>query len=328
MGVSIQNSGNDPVNIISVSFNGLKNNKSANIDFSGENTSVSMQNGNNDVQFLAALGSQMELNPGGTKIDLVTGQYIDAASLTSTYLMWPQTAAEIWAEDGLEFVVNYTIDEYYDPENPEELEIFHKELKLKDSGRFGTETAPKGIEAGHKYFLNLQFKAKAIELTLEVLPWYYTEFDLDYSSSSISANNANGIPNEGVMWLYTKSVDTGGNISWIPGNRDTREVVIDGDNEIRGIFYIGSPHNGQWQITTYPAEAAQYFRVEPNSGEITSDLVLNHQGLVEFFIYPNGPVDVQQTIWLNLAFRFNGENQWRDGNTEFNRKGWHVVREP
>lgn len=325
--MSIQNSGNDPVNILSVTLNGLKNNKSANIDFSGENTSVSMQNGNNDVQFLATLGSQMELNPGGTKIDLVTGQYIDAATLTSVYMMWPQTAAEIWAEDGLEFVVNYTIDEYYSSEDPTQLEIFHKELKLKDSGRFGNAANPVGIEAGHKYYLNLLFKAKSIELTLEVLPWDYTEFDLDYSSSSISANNASGIDHEGVLWLYNQVIDTGGNESWTEGP-SSREIVLASDRVIKGVFYVGSPHNGQWEITTYPEEASHYFRVEPHTGEITSDLILNQQGKVEFKIYPVGAVEVQEVLHLNLVFRFNGENQWRDGNTEFNRKDWRIIREP
>lgn len=269
----------------------------------------------------------MNLNPGGTKIDLVEGDYISSSTRTSTWLMWPQSAEEIWADNGLSFTVVYTIDNVMDPASPDQLQIFTKTLKLKDSGFFGTAAEPKGLEAGQKYYLNLQFKAKSIDLTLQVMPWDYTEFDLDYTSSSISANNATGIDNEGVMWLYTRTFDVDGNEIHTPGPRD-RLITLPAGGAIYGKFYVGSPHNGQWQITTYPEEASHYFRVEPSEGELTTELITENAGLVEFYIYPVGQVEVQETLHLNLAFRFNGESQWRDGNTEFNRKDWRIVREP
>lgn len=232
----------------------------------------------------------------------------------------------------MNIVVNYSLDGVYstEPGHESELEVFNKTLMLKDTGFFGTEENKKGLEAGKKYYLNLQFKAKSLDLLIEVLPWDYTEFDLDFSSSSISANASTGIPNEGVMWMETLTYDTAGNEIWTYGPRDTREVTLASDRRVRGTFYIGSPYNGSWQITTYttPSGYDHLFRVEPSSGDITEDLVRNHQGLVTFYVYPNGPVDVQVKLHFNLAFRFNGESQWRDGNSEFNRKDWKVTREP
>lgn len=327
LGVSIQNSGNDPVNIVSVSLNGLKNSRSANIDYSGENVNINMSAGTNDANFLATWSEAKNLNPGGTKIDLVTGEYISSSTRASTYLMWPQTGDDVFS-DNASFTVVYTIDEVMDPEHPDQLQTFTKTLKLKDSGFFGTTEDKKGIDAGKKYCLNLLFKAKSIDLTLVIMPWDYTEYDLDFSASSISARSE--AANEGVLWMETLTYDAEGHEVWHWGSRETREVTLASDRKVRGSFYIGSPHSGSWQVTTYttPAGYEDRFRVEPSSGEITNELITTRQGYVVFFIYPNGPVDAQVKLHFNVAFRFNGETQWRDGNTEFNRKDWRVVREP
>ena len=199
--------------------------------------------------------------------------------------------------------------------------------RVSDSGYFlDAGGNALGMVAGKRYFINLLFKAKTLDLTLRVAPWDYTEFDLDYSSSTISARGE--ADNEGVIWLYTISYDEHGDeMTPVAGPRD-RLITLGSNQKIKGTFNIGSPQNGQWQITTYPAEAAQYYTLEPSSGEITEDLVRNNNGLVVFYIYPNGAVPYQQTLHLNIAFRFNGESQWRDGNTEFNRKDWRIIREP
>ncbi len=325
LAVSIQNGGNDVAHINAVSISGLKNKKSATIDFSGSETGVTMV-AEGETAFLSNWSGTLSHD---NKIDLVSGTPLSMSAKAHSYLMWPQTPEEVFA---MNITVVYSLEGVYstEPGHEDELALFTKTLPLKDTGYFGTEDNKKGIDAGKKYYLNLQFKAKAIDLMLVVMPWDYTEFDLDFSSSSISANNANGIPNEGVMWLETLTYDTTGNEVWTYGSRETREVTLASDRRIRGTFYIGSPHSGSWQITTYttPSGYEDRFRVEPSTGDIDDDLIRNHQGKVTFFVYPNGPVDVQVKLHFNLAFRFNGESQWRDGNSEFNRKDWKVVREP
>ena len=262
-----------------------------------------------------------------TKLDLYTGE---AASSTPNHiLMWPQTADEI---KNAKFIFKYTMEGVYSTEDghEDELQVITREIKFTETGRFVDGAGHElGLDAGKKYGINILFKGKTIELELIVMPWDYQTFDLDYSSSSISANNSNGIPNEGVMWLYTWGYNTTHNVyEWNPGDRDSRTVTMESGNNIRGIFYIGTPHYGRWQLTMYPAEAAHYFTVDPSSGQITEDMIKNKNGLVEFMVKPNGPVPSQQTVHFNLSFQFNGESQWRDGNSEFNRKDWKIVREP
>lgn len=325
LAVSIQNGGNDVAHINSVALVGLKNNKSATINFSDNTTAVNMTAEGSDTPYLITLTEPLTLNPNGTKYDLVAGSSLSSGAKAHSYMMWPQTPEEVFAT---KIVVTYSLDGVYTDETETELEVFTKELLLKETGYFGTEEHKLGMDAGKKYYLNLQFKAKSIDLQLIVMPWDYTEFDLDFAASSISAKS--DAANEGVLWMETLTYDTEGHEVWHLGSRETREVTLASDRKVRGSFYIGSPHSGSWQVTTYttPAGYEDRFRVEPSSGDITSELITEQQGKVIFFIYPNGPVDIQVKLHFNLAFRFNGETQWRDGNTEFNRKDWRVVREP
>ena len=317
LALNLENIGEDVVNVQSVTIEGVNNTKSATVSFAGTAPAVNYGDmaGSN---FLSAAIQDPTLEQGD-KIDLLTG-----ANWTqdNPILMWPQTAVEIAAA---KITLTYTLDGYEDPDNPGQLMVITKTVKLSDSGLFGTA----GMEAGKKNVITLQFKGKTIDLNLVVMPWDYQEFDLDYSSNTISANAASGVPNEGVLWLYTWAFDEEHQVwSWTAGDRNSRTVTMESGNNVRGTFYIGAPHSGRWQITTYPAEAAQYFTVEPSSGEITEKLISDKQGMVEFLIKPHGAVPVQQTLHFNISFQFNGETQWRDGNTEFNRKDWKIVREP
>lgn len=325
LAVSIQNGGNDVAHINSVALVGLRNSKSATVGYSGSTPVVNMAVAGEDTPYLTTLADPLTLNPGGSKYDLVTGSSLVSGAKAHPYLMWPQTPEEVYA---MKIVVTYSLDGVYVEGSDTELAVFTKDLLLKDTGYFGTEENKLGMDAGKKYYLNLQFKAKSIDLQLVVMPWDYTEYDLDFSASSISAKS--DAPNEGVLWMETLTYDAAGNEVWHLGSRETREVTLASDRKVRGSFYIGSPHSGSWQVTTYttPAGYEDRFRVEPSSGEITNELITTRQGYVTFFIYPNGPVDAQVKLHFNVAFRFNGETQWRDGNTEFNRKDWKVVREP
>ncbi len=68
--------------------------------------------------------------------------------------------------------------------------------------------------------------------------------------------------------------------------------------------------------------------MEPSSGAI-EDLVDgegNFLGEVKFLVKANGVVPATQTIHFNVDIMLNG--QWRNANTEFNRKDWQLTREP
>ena len=322
LALTIENQGDDDVNIVGLTLQGVKNSKSATVNYTGATPIVdySVENGSNS--FIAPMAGK-ELDKG-TKVDLFTGE---AAGTASNYLlMWPQTASEV---EEAKFVLSYTIDGFMDPENQNELQVFEKVLKFTDTGRFKDGGGNKlGLDAGKKYSINILFKGKTIDLTLRVMPWDYQTFDLDYSQNTITAKS--GMANEGVMWLYYWGYDSEHDrMDYIAGDRDSRTVVMASGTEVHGRFYIESPHAGRWQLTMYPAEAASFFTVEPSSGAITDEVIKSpNNGLVEFSVKANGNVPSQQIVHFNLAFQFNGETQWRDGNSEFNRKDWKIVREP
>ena len=105
--------------------------------------------------------------------------------------------------------------------------------------------------------------------------------------------------------------------------------MLNSQETIKGRFYIASPYIGRWQVSIFPMDAAQYFVIEPNSGDITQDLVENHDGLVEFSIRANpavaAPTSVQ-TAHFNVSIYFG--NDWHDAISEFNRKDFRLVRNP
>ena len=318
LALTIQNIGEDKVTIKSLTLEGIKNTKNAEVDYAGSAPVVRYNTESVTTQLLADMaGKELAQN---TKLDLYTG---NAVSSTSNYiLMWPQTANEL---KDAKFIFEYTMDGVYstEPDHEGELQVIKREISFNETGRFTDSAGHElGLDAGKKYGINILFKGKTIELELVVMPWDYQTFDLDYSNNSIAAKT--NAANEGVMWLSYKTSSTG---QYVPGDRDTRTVVMASGTDVRGVFYIESPHSGRWQLTMYPAEAAQYFTIEPSSGEITDQLI-SSGGQVSFTVYPKGPVPSQQTVHFNLSFQFNGESQWRDGNSEFNRKDWKIVREP
>ena len=318
LALTIQNIGEDKVTIKSLTLEGIKNTKNAEVDYAGSAPVVRYHTESVTTQLLADMaGKELAQN---TKLDLYTG---NAVSSTSNYiLMWPQTANEL---KDAKFIFEYTMDGVYstEPDHEDELQVIKREISFNETGRFTDSAGHElGLDAGKKYGINILFKGKTIELDLVVMPWDYQTFDLDYSNNSIAAKT--NAANEGVMWLSYKTSSTA---QYVPGDRDTRTVVMASGTDVRGVFYIESPHSGRWQLTMYPAEAAQYFTIEPSSGEITDQLI-SSGGQVVFTVYPKGPVPSQQTVHFNLSFQFNGESQWRDGNSEFNRKDWKIVREP
>lgn len=318
LALTIQNIGEDKVTIDSLTLEGIKNAKNAEVDYAGASPVVRYNSETWSTPLLADM-SDKELVQN-TKLDLYTGA---AVSSTSNYiLMWPQTADEL---EKAKFVFKYTMDGVYstEPGHEDELQVITREISFNETGRFTDSAGHKlGLDAGKKYGINILFKGKTIELDLVVMPWDYQTFDLDYSNNSIAAKT--NAANEGVMWLSYKNSSTG---QYVSGDSNTRTVVMASGTDVKGVFFIESPHSGRWQLTMYPAEAAQYFTIEPSSGEITEELI-SSGGQVTFTVYPKGPVPSQQTVHFNLSFQFNGESQWRDGNSEFNRKDWKIVREP
>ncbi len=323
LAVEVKNTSPDVVYLKSIDWSGFYNTKAAEltfnkkndglttIEYSGRASSTIVPNWPADMPSDENYGKKIA---SGTSVapvryDLISGVSLASDAASNFFLMWPQTEAEMQSSV---MTVSYSIDGIMDPENPSALLQKEKSINLSD--------ILSEMKAGVRYSLILEFKDKSLSLTLKPLDWIMDYADFDYSSSTILANSNQD--NEGVLWLYYLDE----NNYWKAGPRN-REITMSGGKNIQGRFYILAPTSGQWQITTYPAEAAQYFKVEPSSGAI-EDLVDNEghfTGYVEFLIKPNGIVPTQQVLHFNVDIMING--QWRNANTEFNRKDWHLYRE-
>lgn len=353
MAVRIENNGEDTINLESVTVSGVFNEKKASVSYSftDEHAGEAVYTSLSKANFLASWDGNIIMTPAdpqtntaGRKVNLYTGADYNPDATNNYILMWPQTPDEINKTSDTDnqfayFTVTYTINGVEDPDHAGQLQKFIKQVPFSRTGLFtDANNNPTGMDAGKKYSFVLQFKEKSIDLQLMVMPWDYNTYDLDYSSSTIQAWS--GLANDGVLWLYT--IDNEGVAH--AGDRN-RIITMESGQTIKGDFRILSPRSGQWQITTYPAEAAQYFKImlrrvttvngvdqieyyEGNSGAI-GDLVDDHgnyDGYVEFYVFPNGAVTAQQELHFNVDIMMNGS--WRNANSEFNRKDWKLYREP
>ena len=310
LAVYITNKSADEITIKSAQFtSGFKNIKSASYAPGGSGL-VYANPGSSE--FLATTYDNPTLTRN-TRIDLVQGEQISAATRpTNTILMWPQTADEV---EATKIHLEYTIDGIYDPSDHTKLLVISRDLDLNLANLKDDLDHTLPMEAGHKYFLEILFSDKEIKLVLNVLPWTMDYTDTSYSSSAIVAKS--DAPMEGVLWLWNWN-----GVTWDAGPRNRNITLTNG--KVEGRFYIESPQEGEWQIDVYPASAAQYYKIAPMNGQI-ADLVLNE---VIFEVRPNTALTPPSTqeLHFNVNIRIGGE--WRNANTEFNRKDWKLYLNP
>ena len=320
LAMNVYNTSEDQINLESVELTGFKNRKSATFAYGG--TSISYDN-EDEIPFLATWADTKELSKD-KRYDLLTGNDISGtpAPAPNYILMWPQTADEV---EGTNIVIHYTIENVWDPDNPSQLLEYEKVLPLKNAGLSDDQDNALPMNAGTRYNLVIQFKGKGVELTVIPMDWSMEYSSIDYATNSIVANSTKA--NEGVLWLYNwVRDDNNDRYIWVAGNRN-REITLT-NGKVQGRFYIESPTSGQWRITTYPADAAQYFKVEPSEGLI-DDLYTDQGDFIGEVVFEVTPVDlvtVTTVVHFNIDIRINGT--WRNGNTEFNRKDWKLKREP
>lgn len=318
LSVYITNKSADRITIQSVQFNnGFKNTKAASHTYGNSSITYS---GEASSSFLASTYADPVLSKD-KRINLITGAQISSTVAPSdVYLMWPQTAEEV---EATQIHVEYTIDGIVDPSNPSQLLVLSKDLNLKEANLKDDSGNALPMVAGRKYALELLFRDKEIKLELVVLPWDMDYTDTSYSSSAIVAKGDAEM--EGVLWLWNWNTTTS---TWDAGPRSRSITLTNG--KVQGRFFIESPTSGEWQIDVYPASAAQYFIVEPMNG-IIEDLVDgsgNFEGRVLFEVRPNPALQPPSTqeLHFNVNIRIGG--QWRNANTEFNRKDWKLYLNP
>ena len=306
--LEVYNISGNKVLLKTVTLKGMLNKRSATVDY--YSSDISITTSNLDSTEVVLFTSDDSAPDGyGTEFEDEDLQ----KNLTDFILMWPQTFVEL-ADARLEVV--YKIKDT-DDEISEELTAVMNLNKLEAFKRNAS-----GMDAGVKYSFILEFRPSSIVILLNVLPWEYEDYDWDYSDHSISAKS--GKFKDGVLAFYRLNPSTGEyTVEPTADEWSAKTMRLSQADVLKGRFFIEAPTQGRWQITTYPLSAADYFEIEPTSGEI--DVYAPNDGKVEFTVRANldkTPTS-PQTLFFNVAIYFNGD--WHDANSEFNRKNIRLV---
>ena len=304
LNLRVQNTSGNTIYLKRVTLVGMKNKRSATIDFSSTEVQVTTA----DFDSVNTVLFQSD-NAEGTVFNNNPDSYYP---LTDFILMWPQTAAEL--DTNARLVVDYSVlSNEVLSDNLSANVVLSRQVSLRNMG----------LEAGTKYTLSLQFKKSTLEIQLKVLPWEYEAYDWNYADHSISARSGAGFK-DGVLAFYRQNPGTG-EYSVAPTTDEWSAKTMrftSRSEQLKGRFFIEAPTSGRWQVTTYPLSAAEYFIVEPSSGDIDA---FTDDGKVEFTVRanPDRSPSSTQTLFFNVAIFFNGE--WHDANSEFNRKNIRLV---
>lgn len=231
----VSNLSSTEVKVTSLVVNNLKNNKKATIKFAESEVIL---------EDVAGGGSFM---PQFSAFELVKDHFYDliaqeevSSTTKNFYLLWPQTAAEV---ADIEVVVNYSllIDGSYEPQ-----EQFSKNLSSM------------AWEAGKRNNYTLIFSDKRIDLTAEVLPWDYNEYEVDFGTGAIQASQTlafDRTPSDHVIYEHGEDHDT--------------YTIVDG-NELKGTFHIVTPKGGTWVVGM--TGDVEFFTISPEEGLINNTL--------------------------------------------------------
>ena len=317
--ITARNTSGNTILLKSVTLRGMKNTRSATIDFKEATPTPVFANLDSAAVVLYNYQSSGE-NDYGRVLESLDQEVSDLMS--SFLLMWPQTYAELVenpAINGARLEIKYKVRTVTNNE-PNDSDELTAVIVLGNQGFFKTNQI--GMDAGKKYTYTLQFKKSTMDIYVNVLPWEYEEYDWSYAEHSISARS--GTFKDGVLAFYRYNSETDA-YDKFPTTEEwsAKAIRFNTRNEVfKGRFFIEAPTAGRWQITPYPMSAAQYFIVEPTSGDINVNF---ENGMAEFTVSANPdltPVS-SQTLYFNVAIQLNGE--WVDANSEFNRKNIKLV---
>lgn len=324
--VTVSNTSGNTILLKSVTFKGMKNNRSATIDFSTSPATVTTTLAAEPVVDVPLFAHEPTPSaPDGLEIadSSADPDHAEQDILMSDFLlMWPQLFNDLATPVGnrARMDVFYHIKDANDVVSDE----LAASVILSNQNIFKTNSD--GMDAGKKYVFMLQFKQSTIDLTVSVLPWEYEEYDWDYSDHTISARAVDG-SHDGVLVFYRGEGDSA--VGPTAEEWSAKTMRFTTRNEvITGRFYIEAPTQGRWQVTAYPMSAAENFIISPTSGDIDLLNDPTGQGKTEFTvrINPASTANSTQTLYFNISMYFNGD--WHDANSEFNRKNIKLIWEP
>ena len=284
----LYNESQDQILVKNVTITGLKNKKSAVVNFvtTSETTTLEASRDFLDNALYYALPDATKTLSNGETYDLLA-RVKGNSSLAEYRLIWPQTSAELSAAT---ITVSY--------------EYLADEEHVQHTATLGfPEDIDNGLESGVRYAFTLLFTQKHIELKFAVNPWIYDLNEWSYDKQSISeVTELDFKDNEGY-------------------DKPNKTCTIIGGTPVKGTFRIVNPSGATWFIE--PVGDVEYFSISPHQGAVDHE-----HPEYEFYVTPNLDPSLDRSTDKKLKFNFYvqfTDGTVHDANSEINRDNWTVV---
>lgn len=260
------------ITIDNVTVQGLYNTQKAVVDFSGAKTAVTYTKGSTRGKLVTTPGITLE--EGGSVSNILTS---DTQNITP-FLIWPQAAddlvpnAEYYVDDKGEcvtggdnnplIVVTYSIGTGED--------AYQSTIPLP---------IPEGAwKAGVHNHISISFADKVISVKLTVLPWNYTETDVDFEEGTLSIHDGNELSVQDANCYK---------------DLENKKVFFTGVLPIKCNFWLDTPRGSTWMVSKLCDVEA--FEIIGGSGTIDGSRA-------EFQIRPLVSGDIARDYILKLHF--------------------------
>lgn len=184
--IGAENNIKSSITIDNVTIQGLYNTQSAVVDFSGDDTEVTYTKGNTRGKL--TITPNLTLANGATAANILTSD----SQTTTPFLIWPQAASDLVAENdsyGIGVDGKYFIKD----ESAPLIIVTYSQGTGEDAY---TNVIPLPIpegawEPGVHNHIDITFADKIVLARIKVMPWNYTENDVDFEEGSLSIHEGN-----------------------------------------------------------------------------------------------------------------------------------------
>lgn len=286
IGMGIRNKTKVDIVIKSIKIQGLKNRRSAVIDYTAAGNAYV---DDPDVTYPSASATDAHLEYTGSRFVLKPGDENAVADiLTSTtggnntrnyFIMWPQSADDLAIPDGHRYNVDPDTGEYIE-NNEDVLIVIEYEANgvlVKRAIAFEEGTS---MEPGMRYHYDVSFHEKMVRLDVVVNPWIYNDGVIDFTDAI--------------------SVLEGGQLSptadsYTPDPSDARVLYIKNGMGVNFSFALDSPEGATWMVSL--EGYANKFNVSPSSGTIDG-------GHSAFTVTPKQEqADADYHVWVRISVK-------------------------
>lgn len=271
--IGAENNIKSSITIDNVTIQGLYNTQSAVVDFSGDDTEVTYTKG--DTRGKLTITPNLTLENGATAANILTSDF----QTTTPFLIWPQAASDLVAEKG-----SYGIDEdgkcFTGGDSNPLIVVTYSQGSGEDA--FTSEIPlpiPEGAwEAGVHNHISISFADKVVTAKLTVLPWNYTETDVDFEDGTLSIHDGNELSVQDANCYK---------------DLENKKVFFTGVLPIKCNFWLDTPRGSTWMVSKLCDVEA--FEIINGSGTIDGTRA-------EFQIRPLVSGDIARDYILKLHF--------------------------